>query len=318
MALFDGQIALLTLKNVLMLLLFVATGWVLRHYKRLPENASSMVSVLATLVFVPAYTLNYVTKTFTLEMLGSNLRLLGVSCLWCGTVIVVGRILGKLLGRNDFEKKSLYYMLSFTNNGFFGYPVIQGVFGDEMLARFIIFSIPIGFVGNFYGYGLFSDKGSFNVKKSMFSLVNLSSVLGCVFGLLGITFPDFLGNALQTAGSCMSPAAMILAGLVLGAFGLKELVSSLRPYFIGLLRLLIIPALLVPLFWLIGLRGENFFFCAVTTCLPVGLNCVVYPEACGFDASDNAKVAFVSFVMSLVTLPVTFSLILSMIKIFGI
>ena len=43
--------------------------------------------------------------------------------------------------------------------------------------------------------------------------------------------------------------------------------------------------------------------------LPLGLNLVVYPESFGYDATDNARMCFVSYLLCLVILPVTFAVI---------
>ena len=45
--------------------------------------------------------------------------------------------------------------------------------------------------------------------------------------------------------------------------------------------------------------------------LPLGLNLVVFPESLGFekDAENNAKLCFISFLMSLITLPCIFTLL---------
>ena len=43
--------------------------------------------------------------------------------------------------------------------------------------------------------------------------------------------------------------------------------------------------------------------------MPVGLNTVVYPESAGQDASENARLCFLSLILSLFTLPIVFALL---------
>ena len=45
--------------------------------------------------------------------------------------------------------------------------------------------------------------------------------------------------------------------------------------------------------------------------IPLGLNLVVYPESQGHEkqASDNAKLCFISYLLSLLVLPCTFALL---------
>ena len=43
--------------------------------------------------------------------------------------------------------------------------------------------------------------------------------------------------------------------------------------------------------------------------IPLGLNLVVFPESYGFDATDNARMCFVSYIMCALVLPFTFAAI---------
>lgn len=46
-----------------------------------------------------------------------------------------------------------------------------------------------------------------------------------------------------------------------------------------------------------------------TLALPMGMNMVVYPEAFGGDGLSGAKTAFISHLLSVVTLPLVFTLL---------
>ena len=106
---------------------------------------------------------------------------------------------------------------------------------------------------------------------------------------------------------------MLSAGIVLGGFGAKKLLAGYRPYAFSLIRLVGIPLLFgIPLFLAVQffhISGVFLILPMAALAMPVGLNTVVYPESFGYDASDNAKLCFVSFVMSILTLPVVFSLV---------
>jgi predicted permease len=168
--------------------------------------------------------------------------------------------------------------------------------------------MPFNVALDSYGYSLFMENhGRINWKKVLFPPVMLGYYGGITLGLFGVNLSGFLGDAVKGLGACMSPASMLSAGIVLGTFGLKKLVSGARPYLYGLIRLAGIPLLFgVPLF-LLGARGVYLALPLAAISMPVGLNTVVFPESFGLDASDNAKLCFVSFIMSILTLPVVFA-----------
>ena len=308
---FDLSVFFLTLQNVAYLLIFIFIGYFLRRSGKLNRESATVVSILTTFVFSPCYTASNLPKSFTLENLGQNALLLGVSTLLLLVVILVARFLGFHLGRDGFERRTFAYMFAFTNTGYFGYPVIQGVFGDEMLGKFLVFCLPINIGIYSYGYGLFvSGTGEkFQLKKVLFSPLMLGFYAGTFLGLTGLQLPSLCNSVLTASGACMSPASMILAGLVMGTFSFRQLLSGVRPYLLGLLRLLGIPLFFGGALYLVGLRGLPLFLSLVSVSLPAGMNIVVYPESLGQDSSSNAKICFVSVIMSLITLPFVFTAI---------
>ena len=103
--------------------------------------------------------------------------------------------------------------------------------------------------------------------------------------------------------------AMLLAGFVLGGLPFKKLFVGAKAYLYSAIRLLLLPLFLgIPLY-LLGLRESMLMMPLLMLALPMGLNLVVYPESFGYDATDNARMCFVSFVMCLLILPLTFELI---------
>jgi len=306
---FNLSVFLLTLQNVATLLIFIFIGYTLRHSGKVPKASVRTLSVLTANLFSPAYTINSLSKNFTVEKLGSNLLLLCFSVVLMLAVFVVARLAARFLGKSDFEKKSLTYLFSFPNIAFFGYPVIQGVFGDEVLAQFIVFCIPQTVAIHSYGYALFADGKEKNSKKLFLSPQFMGTFIGCFLGLTGFSLPAFLQKVLDGAGACMSPSSMLLAGLELGAFPILSLLMGAKPYLLGLARLVGIPLLFgIPLY-LFGVRDLYLFLPLLMLSLPVGLNLVVYPENFGHDASENADLCFVSFLMSIITLPFLFTVI---------
>lgn len=301
----------LTLNKVGMLLIYISAGYILRRSKKLPEQAGHVLSLLCTLIFSPAYSILNLSKNLQVEVLGEKLLLLGYGILFAAATVIVGRVLGKSLSRSPIEKSSLTYAFTFPNYGYFGYPVIEGVFGTAMLGDFMVFAIPSSLLCCSYGYVLFQKDRRFNIKRLLKTPLIVSLLLGVTLGLTGIKLPSLIRTALSGAGSCMSPCSMLLAGFMLGKFSLKQLFSGVRPYFLTAIRMLGIPLAFGAVMYLCGIRNLYLFLPLVYLCLPLGLNLVVYPESCGYEkeAGDNAKLCFISYVLALVVLPCIFAVL---------
>lgn len=303
------DIGLLTLENVASLLIYMAIGYILRRSGKLPSQTSAVLSTLTTTIFLPAYTIQNLSQSFTVDKLGANLSLFGLGSLFILLAIVVGLILAKLLGRTDFEKKTYRYAFTFPNYGYFGYPVIEGVFGSSMLAKMLIFCIPVSIATSTYGYFLFSKEKRITLKQILTTPTVIAIIVGCGLGLSGLQLPKLLSKFLSGTGSCMSPTSMLLGGFVLGKFPLRKLLSGVRGYWLSAIRLLGIPLLFGIILMLCGASGTYLMLPVLVFALPLGMNMVVFPESYGIDASDNARTCFVSYLLAVVILPLTFSLI---------
>ena len=303
------DVFLLTLNKVVTLLIYIAIGYYLRRKHLLPEQAGRMLSLLCVMIFSPAYSILNISKSMQPEVLLKNTLLVGWGVLFIVVAIIIGRVLAKPLSRSPMENSSLTYAFTFPNYGYFGYPVIEGVFGQAGLGNFMIFAIPSSLMCYSYGYVLFRKEEGYSIKKLLKTPLVVSLIIGIVIGLSGIKLPGIITGVLDGAGKCMSPCSMLLAGFMLGKFPLKQLFSGVRPYLLTAIRMLGIPAALGIVMYLCGVRGDYLFWPLIFASLPLGLNLVVYPESLGYEkeAADNAKLCFVSYVLSLALLPCIFA-----------
>ena len=143
----------------------------------------------------------------------------------------------------------------------------------------------------------------------MLNPLTVGVIIGMALGLSGLPMPGFIEDVLVGAGNCMSPAAMLLAGFVLGAFPLGKLFSGIKSYWLSFIRLVGIPAVFFAGLWLCGARDIWLLMPLTVFAMPLGLNLVVYPESQGIDAGDNARMCCVSYIMAIAVLPLVFGLL---------
>lgn len=305
----------LTLGKVGMLLIFIGIGYFLRWHHDLPDDAGRVLSLLCTLVFLPAYFITNLSKNITMEVLEEKARLVGYGAIFVVSAILLSFLLSIAFNKKDkIERNSLIYAFAIPNYGYFGYPVIEGVFGSAMLADVMVFLIPLSLTAHSVGYALFIGDKKVPLKKVLLTPIFVSLIISICLGLSGIVLPTFLDSALKGLGNCMSPCSMLLAGFMLGKFSLKELLNDWRPYFYSSIRLIGIPAIFFVLLKLCNVGSMYMMFPLLVAGIPMGLNLVVYPESQGYErqASDNAKLCFVSYLMALLILPCTYALLSSL------
>lgn len=306
-----AEVFQLTFGKVGMLLIFIAIGYFLRRHHDLPDNAGHVLSLLCTLIFAPAYYISTLSQSVTMDVVGEKTLLIGYGLCFILCAIGLSYLLSKPFARSRIERNSLVYAFAIPNYGYFGYPVIEGVFGTAVLADVMVFLIPMSLATSSFGYSLFVGDKKVPWKKILLTPMVISLVIGVAIGLLGIRLPSFVSNALAGAGSCMSPCSMLLAGFMLGKFPLKNLLTGWRPYVYSAIRLILIPLIFGAVLLLLRMEGQFLMLPLLVAGIPLGLNLVVYPESQGFEkqASDNAKLCFVSYLLALLVLPITFAVL---------
>lgn len=306
------QIFSTTLNQMLVLFSFIALGYFLNLKGILPLNTSLALSRLETNVLVPCL----VFKTFYSYCTVEYLRLKWIY-LVCGAAvtvvsIIIGLVLSKIFTKENYLRKIYAYSFTVANIGFMGNAVVLGAFGDEVLIDYMLFTLPLYLY--IYSYGITSLKPqSAGNKLSFKTFLNpmiVSMGIGILSGVLKIPVPSFLLTAVSSAGACMSPLAMILTGFIIGNYSLKKLASEKKVYIASVLRLIVLPLVYVLILKLLNTDSDIIKVALCATAMPLGLNTVVFPAAYGGDTTAGASMALVSHLMSVITIPIMFALIL--------
>ena len=322
------EVFLATLRQVAVLLFFIFLGYFLRKKNFIGENGAKTFATVEMLIFLPANTFIALSLNLNLENIKEYLNLLLYGCAFLVGAIIVSLIFSHLLTKDKDKRGVFNYALAFSNSGYFGYPVIEGVLGMAMKAKFTFFCIPSNIAICSYGMYILTkdnspEKGladslseqkpkSFVKRISfLYSPVMIATYLGIIVGLLPFEMPEIINTAITTASNCMSPVAMLLTGIVLASLPIKKLFCSFMPYLVGIIRLIIIPLIFGSIAYLIGLRGETLILSTILFALPVGMNVVVFPESVGKDSSFGASMCFISYIMALITIPIAFAVIQS-------
>lgn len=302
--------------QILMILIYIGIGFVLRRSKLLPEITSKALSLMETFVFLPALLFSNLSANVRIEKIRSYSIMFIGGAVFLVFVLLVAYVFAKLFsrGKHKDEYGTYMYMFAFANYGYVGYPVMEGVFGSDMLTSMILFAVPFSFAIYTYGAILLSNSGSKKLKIPPKMIPILCALaLGVIVGLTGIKLPTFVTGITGGLKSCMSPVAMIMTGFVLGSLKIKQIFSSLRAYLVSAIRLVIIPAIFTLCLILIGLifpiPGELIVISLFVVSMPIGLNAVIFVEASGRDSTDNARMCLISYILAFITVPIIIALI---------
>ena len=310
----------LTLRQMLMMFFLILCGFILRKKKILPENAHIALSRLETYIFVPALTIFNLMTQCTVKTFAENYHLILYGTVICLLGILLSYPLSRIFVPASNSSKELVYQrnvykyaMAFGNYGFMGNFIILGVWGNEFFYKYTLFTFGISILC--YAWGLYilipkEQNASFteNLKKGLLTPPIIGIVIGMAVGLLNLKsyIPDFVLTALDNAGACQGPVAMILAGFVIGGYNFKELLTNKKVYFASLFRLVFIPALLMVGLSLINASEELMILALIAFATPLGLNTIVFPAAYGGETKTGASMAMISHTLAVVTIPLMY------------
>ena len=308
----------ITLSQVGIFLVYILLGYFLSKAKVIDRSASKVLSKLLTMVFLPCYVVVNLVEHASIENLTTYFTLILAGLVFVIIAFFACKPIAKLLGKNKLEKNCYLYMIMIGNFGYLGYPLVETVFGPVVNIQFILFCLPISILVHSYGYILLTDDGNESDKKgfdfkTLLSPPVLAVVIGLILGLLPFEMPEIVLNLLTPAKACMSPIAMIMAGVVLSSFTFKEMFSSVKAYITSGITLVLLPlvfgGLAYALCRFLPVPKEVFIMIASFCALPAGMNVVVFPESVGHDGSTGARTSFCAYILSVITLPLMFNLI---------
>jgi predicted permease len=301
-----GDFLQIIFKQLSILYIFLLVGWLLGKLKKEKAPHSDIISVLLVNVFLPCKVFNTFANNVTVSYLADNAVLLLSSVALLAVLVVVAHFVSKLLTKNKYEQKVYAYSVAIANYAYLGYALIESVFGESVLAQFMLFAIPFIFYTYTIGYAMLT--GGKNPIKRLLNPITVSIVIGLVFGLCEWKLPDMLTTVVSSASACVGPLSMLLTGITLSTFAFKELLSNKTAYIFSALRLVVIPA---AAYFICRLAGWDWLapMALIITCMPCGLNTIVFPKLIGEDCKPGARLALITHVFSLITLPCWLSLL---------
>ncbi len=305
------QVFSATFNQMLVLFTFMALGYFLNFKGILPLNTSLALSRLETNVLVPCLVFNTFFKYCTVENISEKWLYIVYGVVITIVSILIAVFLSKLFSKDTYLRKIYTYSFAVANFSFMGNAVVLGIFGENVLFDYMIFTLPLCLY--VYSYGTASLKPDNDNKLSIKMFMNpicLSMLFGGVAGLIGLPIPKFLVTAISSAGACMSPLAMMLTGFVVANFSIKRLAKVKRIYLASALRLIILPLLFVLVLKLLKTDSSVIMLTLCATAMPLGLNTVVFPAAYGGDTTPGASMALISHLMSIITIPIMFVIFL--------
>ena len=160
-----------------------------------------------------------------------------------------------------------------------------------------------------YGVYIMADrKDAISARTIAKNPVVIAIVIGIALFLSRLPVPGIVTSTLGYIAGMNTPVAMILMGTYMAKLPWRKLLDK-RAYGCVLLRLVIIPAVVLLVFWALPISNQNVALAAyLAAATPVGANICVFAQQYDCDYEFSVVTVCLSTVLSIVTVPLMVSL----------
>lgn len=287
-----------------LILAMLALGRLFAQFKVMPENSADVLNRVVLYVCLPASVLTYVPK------LHLDLSLAGLVVMpWLLGVVATLLVWGgtRLFGFKREEHAALLMCVVLTNSSFIGFPMTRALLGEHALPYAVVFD-QFGTFAMLSTFGLYvlarySGDTPPTTRVIVSRVLRFPPLWALIFGatLMPEHPPAWIATALKNLADAMLPLVMLAVGLSLQ---LRLPADELKPLGVGLLlKLVVAPALSLPLAWGLGLRGQALQTGVLESAMPTMITAAALAISHRLAPRLCAAMVGYSILLSLLTLP---------------
>ena len=299
------------LSNLIGLFLLIGVGFFAVRTGILPAEASKPMTALLMKITVPATIVSSMLRPLDMGFLkmGASMLLVGMVILPLFSVVSLG--LSRLFRVADGRRGMWCCCATFCNSGFMGFPVALALFGEEGLALTVILSIPFNLMMYSIGAKMVcmdlprdGSAQAISWGKVIFSVINLSLVVGLFFYFTQIQLPQAVRGPLDYLAGVTTPLSMMITGMNLSQGKAGDIFRDRDILTAAGTRLLILPVLAWGLMRLVpGLSSLVLGAALLNFSMPSPAAAALLGEQYGGDTQTAVRAVFVSSLLCIVTIP---------------
>lgn len=303
------------LNQLLTLFLLMGAGFVLFRLGWMPPDFNRALTRLLIHVTMPLLIIDSVLQLQQRAPLSTVLTVLGAAV----SLYLILPLFGWLISRALFVprvQRGLYiYMTTFSNVGFMGFPLISALLGPEAVFYTALFNMIFNLSSFSYGILLISSGNEAKEKPRLSMLLSpgiLLSLLAIVLYFTALPVPAPAADVIGYLGGLTTPLAMLLTGASIASMKLRDMIRDFRMYPFILLKQIMLPLCLYPLFHLFIQNNLILNVSLIMLSLPVANSAVLFSIEYHADEKLAAKGVFLTTLCSIATIPLVVFLCLQL------
>ncbi len=293
----------IVLNQIIIMFILILIGYICYKCKIIDQVLNKKLSDLLLLLVSPLLIFNSYQREFSKDLLIGLLVSLGLAVLTHLFGILTAYVFIRRKKDPDIiiERFSTIY----SNCGFFGIPIINGIYGSEgvfyITAYITIFNLFL------WTHGLIMMNGAPNRRtmiKTLISPTLVAIILGFIFFITQIHLPFVVFDSLEYVAAMNTPLAMIIAGVTIAQTNIWKIFLKLRIYYVVFLKLVFIPLALLFIYSRFPIEIPVLAAAILGAACPTGATCTLF--AIRYNKNDlyASEIFGMTTLASLITIPI--------------
>lgn len=287
-----------------LILAMLGLGMLFARLRALPESAPETLNKVVLYVCLPAAVLTYVPR---LQLDSSLLGLMATPWLLMLATGALVSLATRVFGFARDVHAVLLICVALANSSFIGYPMVRALLGDAALPYAVVYD-QFGTFLLLSTFGLlvlarYSGDRPPAARQVLARIARFPPLWALLFAVLLMPAqpPAWIGTALKQLADAMLPLVMLAVGL---SIQLRLRREELKPLAVGLLlKLLVLPALALPLSWALGMQGLMLKANVLESAMPTMITAAALAISHRLAPRLAAALVGYGIVLSLLTLP---------------
>lgn len=299
------EISILLAEQITAMFLMMAVGYTIVKIGLFTTKDSKIISNIVVYVCNPCVIIDSFQIELTTEKLKGFLLAIAVSVVVHIVLIAGTGLLSKVLNFNSIEKASIIY----TNSGYLVIPLVKAVLGEEWVfytTAFILVQTALIWT---HGVKLIGQEKDLGIMKIIRNPNVIATLIGLIMFMTEFRLPTIIGTCVSGFGDMISPASMLVIGMVIGDVNLLWVFRQKRPYLICFVRLILFPVAASAAFAFLGHLGLHedaeyiLMIVLIATAAPAAAMVTQLTQIYDRDSKYASVINVMSVIFCIVTMP---------------
>ena len=302
-----------TLQLLMGLFIPMAIGYFLYHFKMVDKSFIKGLSALLYNVSLPCSILDSMMQKISLSEIIESAKLPIIALIFVVATFLLGLLISSVIEKNKKKRRIIIFSFIVSNFTFTAYPILEMLFGKQSIFYASIYNFTmftsVLVLGTILMKGASEDGIDCKLTlKDLKSTPFLALILGVILLFVPINLPYFIKTTISQLSATTTPLGVMLTGLVIAKSGRIDL-KNIKIYITCAFRLLIIPIGAIFILWALGYTGYFVYVPGIILANPIAVNLVIFAENFNAYSEESANYVLISSVLSVVTLPVIYSIL---------